>query len=272
MPHLELPGAELHYETTGRASAPVLLLIPAGIATLHMWDEHVPALAESHLVVRYDPRGFGATRHDAAVPFANHADALALLDHLGLASATVIGASRGGGIAIDTALTAPDRVDGLVAVSARVGGHPDVEPTPAEQHRFDAVEAIDPLVDPVRYIAEETALFAVGTGRDASEVDPAFLRRAHELAAPNVSHAADDGEILPLEPAAHDRLAGLDRPALVLVGEHDLSPFLAQYETLVTALPDAAGVRISDAAHLPSVERPEEFRGILLEWLAEHDL
>lgn len=271
MPFLDLPGARLHYETDGHASAPVLLLIPAGIATLRMWDEHVPALAASHLVVRYDPRGFGATHHDADVPFANHADALALLDHLGLARATVVGASRGGAIAIDLALDAPDRVTGLVAVSARIGGHPDVELTADEQRRFDDIDAIDPLVDPARYLAAETALFAVGTTRDEASVDPGFLRRAHDLAAPNVPHVADDGEIVPLDPPADTRLGELDRPALVLVGEHDLSPFLAQFARLVDALPEAEGVRL-DAAHLPSVERPTEFRGLLLDWLDAHAL
>ena len=59
MPHLSVPGAELAYESDGRASAPALLLIPAGIATLRMWDPQVEALAADHLVVRYDPRGFG---------------------------------------------------------------------------------------------------------------------------------------------------------------------------------------------------------------------
>ncbi|MGI9823680.1 alpha/beta fold hydrolase [Agromyces sp. Marseille-Q5079] len=272
MPSLDLPGAALHYETTGRASAPALLLIPAGIATLRMWDEHVEALSDSHLVVRYDPRGFGGTRHDAAVPFANHADALALLDHLGLARATVVGASRGGAIAIDLALASPDRVAGLVAVSARVGGHPDVEPTPDEQRRFDAVDAVDPLVDPVRLVALETALFAVGTGRDEHALDPAFLRRAHDLNAPNVSHAADDGDILPLDPPAYGRLGDLDVPALVMVGDHDLSQFVAQFDTLAASLPHATAVRIADAAHLPSVERAAEFRSVLLEWLGGHDL
>jgi 3-oxoadipate enol-lactonase len=272
MPSLDLPGAVLHYETTGRASAPALLMIPAGIATLRMWDEHAEALAASHLVVRYDPRGFGATRHDAAVPFANHADALALLDHLGVARATVVGASRGGGIAIDVALAAPDRVDGLVLVSARVGGHPDVEPTPDEQRRIDVVDAVDPLTDATRLVALETDLFAIGTGREEQALDAAFLRRAHELNEPNVSHAADDGDILPLDPPAYGRLGELDLPALVMVGDHDLSPFLAQYDTLVASLPDATAVRIADAAHLPSVERPAEFGSIVDEWLTGHGL
>ncbi|MFF2277060.1 alpha/beta fold hydrolase [Agromyces sp. NPDC058126] len=272
MPHLDLPGAELSYETTGRASAPALLLIPAGIATLRMWDEHVEALADEHLVVRYDPRAFGGTRHDEAEPFWNHRDAISLLDHLGIAQATVIGASRGGAIAIDVALHAPDRVAGLVAVCARIGGHPEVPLDAATQARFDEVEAIDPAVDAARMLRLETELFATGVGRGADELDPAFLARAHELAVPNIAHALDDGDMRALEPAAAGRLDTIAVPSLVMVGEHDLAPFLAQFETLEATLPDATAHRLPGTAHLPSVERPEEFSRLLLAWLDEHGL
>ena len=58
-PHV--PGCRSYYESNGPASAPALLLVPAGIATLRMWDEQVPDLASDHFVVTYDPRGFGGT-------------------------------------------------------------------------------------------------------------------------------------------------------------------------------------------------------------------
>lgn len=272
MPHLDLPGAELFYETSGRASAPALLLIPAGIATLRMWDEHVEALSADHFVVRFDPRAFGGTRHDETVPFWNHRDAISLLDHLGVARATVVGASRGGAIAIDVALHAPERVAGLAAVSARIGGHPEVPLDAAMQARFDAIESIDLAVDAARMLRLETELFAVGAGRGAEGVDPAFLARAQELASPNVAHALDDGDMRPLEPPAADRLGTIVAPALALVGEFDLAPFLAQFETLAASLPGVTAHRMAGTAHLPSVERPEEFSRLLLAWLAEHEL
>lgn len=272
MPHLDLPGAELHYETAGRASAPALLLIPAGIATLRMWDEHVGALSAEHLVVRYDPRAFGGTRHDEAVPFWNHRDAISLLDHLGVERATVVGASRGGAIAIDVALHAPERVAGLVTVSARVGGHPEVPIDADAQARFDEVEAIDPAVDAARMLRLEAELFAAGVGRGADDLDPAFLARARELALPNVAHALDDGDMRALEPAAAARLGAIGVPSLAMVGELDFAPFLAQFDTLAASLPDVTAHRLAGTAHLPSVERPEEFSRLLLAWLAEHGL
>ncbi|WP_022888918.1 alpha/beta fold hydrolase [Agromyces italicus] len=272
MPTLELPGAELHYETAGPISAPALLLIPAGIATLRMWDDLVDRLAARHFVVRYDPRGFGGTRHDFTVPFANHDDAIAVLDHLGVARATVVGASRGGALAIDIALAASDRVNGLITISARIGGFPDVALAPDEQARLDEVDALDPLADPAGYIRLETTVFAVGTGRGEADLDPAFLARAHELATPNIAHVADDGEQVPLEPPAAERLREIGVPTFAIVGDHDLTPFRVQFDAIVSAAPQATGLRIAGAAHLPSVERPGEVGAAVLAWLDERGL
>jgi len=272
MPHLAVPGAELSYETDGPVSAPTLLLIPAGIATLRMWDTQIEALAAEHFVVRYDPRGFGATHHDASVPFSNHADALAVLDHLGVERATLIGASRGGRIALDVALDAPGRVAGVVTVAAGPSGFPDLQLTEEEHRRVDELDGLDPAVDARRLVRLETTLWAAGPLRLEDDLDPGFVRRAHELNEPNVAHAADDGTMLPMDPPAFGRLGDIRSPALVLVGEYDLSTTLAQYEHLLEALPDATGYTFRDAAHLPNVERPAEFTHVLVDWLGERGL
>ena len=111
MPSLDVPGASLYYETDGQSLRLPLLLIHAGVATLRMWDPQIEALAQQHYVVRFDTRGYGKTETDD-VPFSDRDDALALLDHLGIERATVIGCSRGGAIALDLAVEHPDRVRG----------------------------------------------------------------------------------------------------------------------------------------------------------------
>ena len=131
MPHLDVDGATLYYETEGRASKPAVLLIHAGIAHLRMWDPIVPALAEGHFVIRFDSRGFGATTTED-VEFSDRTDARNVLDHLGVERALLIGCSRGGGIAIDLAVETPDRVSGLVTIGSGPSGFPYLEPTAAE--------------------------------------------------------------------------------------------------------------------------------------------
>ena len=78
--------------------------------------------------------------------------------------------------------------------------------------------------------------------------------------------------MLPLEPPAFGRLRDIRSPALVMVGDHDLSEVLAQYDHLVEHLPDVTGIRFPDAAHLPSVERPEQFLQALRDWLGDRGL
>ncbi|WP_022887180.1 alpha/beta fold hydrolase [Glaciibacter superstes] len=140
MPHIDVPGASLYYEADGHTSKPALLLIHAGIATLRMWDQQIAALATDHYVIRYDTRGFGQTKTEN-VEYSDRADALAVLSHLGVLKATIIGASRGGGIAIDIAVDSPERVSGLVTIGSGPSGFPDVELSDAENSQGAGLDA-----------------------------------------------------------------------------------------------------------------------------------
>lgn len=271
MPHLEVSGASLYYETDGHISAPPLLLIHAGIASLRMWDPQVAALAAEHFVIRFDTRGYGETETEN-VPFSNRQDALDLLDHLGIARATVIGCSRGGSIAIDLAVAHPDRVSGLVTIGSGPSGFPELELTAREDELFDELDALDEANDWDELARREVELWDFGPNRSAADLDPDFVASAYALNAVNARHAGEDPTPIPLEPPAYDRVVDIAVPALIMVGDHDVSPTLAQYEYLLTTIPRADGCRFPDSAHIPSVEQPAEFERVLLAWLGEHGL
>ncbi|MFO7689014.1 MAG: alpha/beta hydrolase [Cryobacterium sp.] len=271
MPHLSVPGAELYFETEGDRAAPALLLIHSGITNLRMWDPQVTSLARRHFVVRFDSRGFGRTI-SSNTAFSDVADVLALLDHLGVPQATLVGCARGGTIALDVAVTNPERVCGLVLIGAGPSGLPEVELTDAEDTLFDALDAAFVDEDWTRLARLETLLAAVGPLRRAEDLDPDFVAAALELNQVNVVHAAARPIPVPLEPPAVDRVTDLTMPALVAVGEYDITPALAQYEYLLEAVPRASGCTFRNSAHLPSVEHPEEFQRVLVSWLAQNDL
>ncbi|GAB3041092.1 alpha/beta hydrolase [Parafrigoribacterium mesophilum] len=271
MPSLDLPGARLYYETEGQVSSPALLLIHAGVATLRMWDPQVEALARQHYVVRFDTRGYGMTETDN-VPFSDRDDALALLDHLGIERATVIGCSRGGAIAIDLAVEHPERVRGLVTIGSGPSGFPEVELTEREDALFDELDALLAAEQWEDLNRRETELWTFGPERNARDLEPTFVAQAYELSAPNIRHHADAPTPTPLEEPAYYRVADIDVPTLVMVGDHDLSEALAQYEYLAATITRADSCRFHDCAHLPSVERPEEFTTVLLNWLSAHGL
>lgn len=271
MPRLTVPGAELAYETDGPASAPAVLMLPTGVATMRMWDPQVAELAAGHFVVRLDPRGSGATRHDD-VPYSDRDDVRAVLDHLGVERATVVGAGRGGTVALDLALESPERVAGLVIVGGGPSGYPEAELTTEEHRRIDELDEAIAASDLALLTRLETSLWAAGPLRLESNLDPAFVALAHELNAPNAIHADHPAHPEPLDPPAYDRLGELRVPALVVVGDYDLSATRAQYEYLLDELPEATGFRCHEAAHLPNLERREEFTHVLLDWLGEHGL
>lgn len=271
MPHIDVPGASLYYETAGHVSSPALLLLHAGIANLRMWDPQVDALAAEHFVIRFDARGFGQTTTED-VEFSNRDDALAVLDHLGIATATLVGCSRGGSTALDVAVERPERVTGVVTIGSGPSGFPEVELTDVEDAAFDQVDEAFTAKDWHRLARLEVALWAIGPLRRDHDLDPEFVSLAYELNRVNVVHAEEKPVRIPLEPPAFDRLVDIEVPTLVTVGAFDITPVLAQYEYLLSALPNARGVTFREAGHLPSVERPAEFEQVLVDWLSEKGL
>jgi len=271
MPHLDVPGARLYYESDGHASAPALLLIHAGVANVRMWDPLVPTLAADHHVIRYDTRGFGQTESDD-VAFSDRDDARHVLDHLGVAAATVIGCSRGGGIAIDVTVETPERVRGLVTIGSGPSGFPDTELTDEEDAFIGGLDAAYQARDWPALGRLSAEYWSIGVSRSADQLDPQFVRTAYELARPNMARYQERPVAQPLEPPAYDRVVDIEVPALVTVGEFDVSEALAQQLYLVNAIPGAAGYVFSDTAHIPSVEHPEEFLTVLTTWLAAHAL
>jgi 3-oxoadipate enol-lactonase len=271
MAELAYNGGTFYYEVDGDEANPAIVLIHAGIANLRMWDPLVPFLTPGHRVVRYDTRGFGhSTTKD--VHFSDLDDLLAMLDETGIDRATLVGASRGGRIAIDAAVERPDRVDGLVTIGSNPSGFPEVEMTERENELFDALDALLEAGDLERFNRLEAELWAAGPTRDVLELDPEFLATAYALNQANMRHATEKPRPEPLASPAYYRAVDIEVPSLFVVGEHDLSSELAATEYLLSTVPYSAGARFPDSAHLPSVERPEEFARVLVGWLAEHAL
>jgi 3-oxoadipate enol-lactonase len=271
MPEVKFNGAVLHYELEGSLTGPPLVLIHAGVATLRMWDAVVPALGADHRILRYDTRGFGLTSTED-VSFSDVDDLLAVMDDAGVARATLVGASRGGRIAIDAAVEHPERVAGLVTVGSNPSGFPDVELTERENDLFDVLDGLLAAGDLERLNRLEAELWAAGPTRDVLELDPAFLETAYALNAANVRHAGDAPRAVPIEPPAYERTVDIEAPSLFIVGEHDLSTELAATEYLLSTVPESSGATFPDTAHLPSVERPSEFVRVLGGWLGAHGL
>jgi pimeloyl-ACP methyl ester carboxylesterase len=148
---VDVDGVELCVETFGAADHPALLLIAGAAASMDHWDVAFCELlaAEGRYVVRYDHRDTGrSSAWPAGRPGYTSgdltADALRVLDALGVAQAHLVGVSMGGGIAQDVAARHPDRVLSLTLIATSPAGErTDRTPLPPPDPRI-AVTPPDP--------------------------------------------------------------------------------------------------------------------------------
>jgi 3-oxoadipate enol-lactonase len=255
----------LHHEVRG--DGPAVLLLHAGIADSRMWAPLVAHLVDAgHRTIACDLRGFGRTPLASGV-VSNPADLLALLDHLGIERAAVVGASFGGLQALDLALRAPDRVSALVLLDSALD---EFDASPALD-AFDAAEeaAID--------AGDLDAAAAINAGfwverpgeRPAADVDPAVLDLVRTMQRDAFAAQADvDASIEPFDPPIARRLGDVAMPTLVVVGADDVPDFVAIARRLADEIPGAGPVvTIARAAHLPAFERPAETAAAVLDFL-----
>lgn len=271
MSFLEHDGARIHFDVAGPADAPAILLLHAGVATSAMWEPQWADLARDHRVVRYDLRGFGRTETDD-VAFSNRADAVAVLDAVGVDRATLVGASRGGTIALDTAVEFPDRVAGVMTIGSAASGMPFADGTPEELAIDEQIEALYDAGDVEAALRREVELWWVGPRRIPDDVDPAFLATGYADNLANLPRHGEPCTPQPLDPPAWGRYAALDIPLLFTVGDEDLSSEIANTRALADAAPGSEHHVFAGAAHLPSAEHPEEFTRVLRAWLTHHGL
>lgn len=261
-----MPDGELYYEVAG--SGPAVVFVHAGIADLRMWDDQVAALTDVATVIRYDCRGFGRTR-TAAEPYSNRADLIALLDHLGVAQAALVGCSRGGMIALDTAVEFPERVRALVWVCSFVTGWnpPEGLAYPEEEALEEAMVAAEQAGEWERVAAIDVRLWVDGPQQAEGRAAAAVRETVYAMALNNYTNAPAPGAAQPLEPPAAERLGDLRMPVLAIVGDLDSAYTPAAAAVLAEGAPDVRIEHFPDCAHLPNMEQPERFNALLRAFL-----
>lgn len=270
-----LNGAQIAFDDSGaprRADTPdpaghpaaiPLVLIHAGIADRTMWDAQVAAFALDRRVVRLDQRGFGES--DAPPePYAPSEDVRALMDHLAIDRAVVVGISMGGDAALDLALTHPDRIAGLVLCSTLAAKRE--EPSPELVAIWETADAAYEAGDLDRAVEIETAGWVDGQNRPPGTLDPATRSAAATMIRKTWERAAagdEPGERLPLDPPRQGRLGEVSAPTLIVRGDLDLPDVTASIDRLVAGIPGATFVLIPGSAHLPPLEQPAAFNAAL---------
>lgn len=260
--------APLAFDRAGPSGDPPVVLVHAGIADRRMWEPQWRLLTTSRDAIRVDLRGFGDSTTPPAGAVSHVADLAATLDALDVARCHLVGASLGSGVAVELALVRPDLVGSLLL--APPGGSLLVELTQDLRDFIDAENAALERDDLDAAADVNVSTWLVGTGRAEADV-PSDLRdrvRLMQRHAFDLQLAWGEVEESELDPPAHERLGQVDVPTLVLVGGHDLATTQEAARRVSDSIAGSRLVEWPGVAHLPSMERPDDFSALLQEWIS----
>lgn len=242
----------LHYRLEG--SGPTVVLIHAFHMDLREWDDVVADIGGQRRVLRYDVRGHGRSSVVTPVP-SSVADLRSLLDELRITRATLVGLSMGTTIALDFALTYPDRVDRLVLISS---GIPGLKTSTAPDFTY-----MRPILDAVKN----------GNLKQAADLWWESPLLAGIRALPNAAHyrpiVADNAQIWTmtrapaLDPPAASRLEEIKAPVLLIAGALD-PPAVEGSRVMASRLANADVVVIPNANHMLAIEKPHEVSRLIV--------
>jgi 3-oxoadipate enol-lactonase len=257
MPHLPLPDrASLYYEQHGpRPGAAPALVFAHGAGGNHLsWWQQVPHFRDRYTCIVFDHRGWGLSSKPAdGSKFSR--DLAALLDHLGIARASIVAQSMGGWTALRFALQSPERVERIVLCDTHGGiSAPDVDgwSLASAENAKTVPDGVHPGLGERIYREQPALAFLYG------EIDDLNFNRREETYA-TIRQA---GTVSPEEAAT------LTMPVLFLYGEEDIvipPPFL---EAAARLIPGARVVSIPRAGHSAYFERPVEFNAAVDDFLS----
>ena len=259
MPFVTRDGVRLYWRVDGHPDRPALLLLNS-LGTDHaLWDGVVRVLSGRLRLLRMDTRGHGAS--DA--PPGDYsiadlaADALAVLDAAGAATAAVAGVSLGGMTALQMAATTPERLTAIAVCNSTAEVPPQMW-----LDRAAAVRAtgMAPLLD---------AILARWFPAAVRAANPPYLAtaRAMMVAQDPQGYAGCCMAIARL--AVKHALPGIALPTLVVVGSLDeATPPATGGEPIAAAIPGAKLVSLP-TGHISPLERPDALAAILADFLAE---
>lgn len=245
-------NGHLYYEVTG-SGEPIIFI--HGFTLDHtMWQPQVEFFSQNYKVVTYDVRGFGRSTLPKG-SYDHAADLRALLEHLGIEQAHLVGLSMGGRIATNFTLAYPDAVLSLTLMDSALDGYKSE-------------------VDWEVY-AKEQGVKRAKQNWLAHEVFSVTQKQPEVVAALRVivdgysgwhwlNHDWQD----PADTRARDHLQEIIQPTLVIVGQDDLPYFHNIANVLAARIPKAQKEIIPNAGHMVNMEAPDIVNGLLARFFA----
>jgi 3-oxoadipate enol-lactonase len=252
-------GITLNCQIDGREGAPWLVLSNSLATNLSMWDEQARELGRTFRVLRYDQRGHGGSE----APSGRYtfelliADAVALMDALGIRKAHFAGLSMGGATALGLAETHPARLDRVIVCDTPCQSTPTTTQQWEERIALAEKQGIEALVEPTleRWFPAEIRT-----------ANPPYIDKVRTM----IRSTPVNGFIGCAAALAHHDYATaastVTRPVLFMVGEKDgVAP--PAMRKLNEAVPGSRYVELPGAGHISNLDQPQAFTRAMTDFL-----
>jgi 3-oxoadipate enol-lactonase len=257
---IETNGIEIHYEISGNQQGPWLTMSHSLACNLHMWNDQMPALAETYRILRFDTRGHGLSSAPAGDYTLDQMadDVKGLFDALNITRTHWVGLSMGGMIGQTFALKYPGVFQSLVLADTTSRRPPN-----AAQMWGERIAAAHAGGMPAVLDSTLARWFTAPYKASAKDV----MKRIGEqiLSTPVDGFCGACAAIAKVDTL--DRLKEIRCPVFIIVGEQDHGTPPEMARAIHENLPGSELLVIPSAAHLSNVEQADVFNHALVTFL-----
>ena len=257
MPSVNVNGINVYYEITG-SGEPLILVHGLGSSTRD-WEQQVEFFSKRYQVITYDLRGHGKTDKPKG-PYTIKlfaADAAALISAIGIGAAHIGGISLGGMITFQLAVDEPQLFKSAIITNCLAN-------TVARTFRMRYELAKRKFIFKTMPFGKMGEIIGktILPKPEQEEQRKIFLSRFVE----NDSKAYYESFLSVFDWSVADKLANIKCPVLVISSEFDNTPVAAK-EIFVRMMPNARLAVIKDAHHGVTIEYPDKFNEVVINFL-----
>lgn len=253
-------GTRLYYEIEGLGQA--LVLIHSFSTDCRQWRDQVAFFASHYKVICYDMRGFGKSDVPSGENYTHAEDLKALLDHLGIEKAHILGHSLGGVVSTAFAILYPDQTLSMIGADPALEGFESDDPD--TQKLFTSINKIWTAgsVDAAKELWLQFSPWELAFNNP--EVAPHLKQMIEDYSG---WHWVNENPHQPLDPLAIEQLEKIKSPTLLLIGNLNMSFYHLVVEVMLEKIPNSQRVYVSGTAHMLNMEDPDQFNAKLLKFL-----
>ncbi|MGY4225073.1 pimeloyl-ACP methyl ester carboxylesterase [Bradyrhizobium sp. USDA 4503] len=261
MPFLNLPFHRLRYEDT-QSNKPALIFCHGFGMRAEMFASQLAEFSASHRVITWDQRGHGESPAGHAFTLWDSAkDLLALMDHLGIDQAAIVGASQGGFVGLRTALLAPRRAAAIAVFGSSADA--ESEATKAAYYPLFREFRASTIFDPPDAVIETMAAICFG-----GEFDGAVWKRTWQAWNKDQFELAFNALIG--RDSIAEQIGAVRCPTLVMHGTKDVAFSVDIGQRIAQRIPDAEFVAVEGGQHFLSLTDSDAVNSTLRSFLIRH--